>query len=223
MHEHAPIYFPQITHFNKYLDKLEVKIKNNRVDMKSLVAKKSREVLWMYSNCRVKDRVRYAEQLIKSGMQIDIFGRCGKPDPCKSKFNIECVKTNAAKYWFYLAFENSHCEDYITEKAWNSLTWGTIPIVNGPSIEGYEYYLPPNSFLHVENFSNPSELAKYMKYLQNNTEAYLKYHEWRSSYDIVNDLFYLQVCTMCKNINDPPKTAHKNVSQWWQFARLCKH
>ena len=32
---------------------------------------------------------------------------------------------------FYLAFENSHCQDYITEKFWRALDKGIVPIVMG--------------------------------------------------------------------------------------------
>ena len=40
--------------------------------------------------------------------------------------------TNIAKqYWFYLAFENSICNDYITEKLWRTLQTQTVPVVMG--------------------------------------------------------------------------------------------
>ena len=88
-------------------------------DIQTLLHHKSRMVLWMYSNCRVKFRKAYANQLMKAGVDIDIFGKCTRPDPCKREYN--CLTELYKKYKCYLAFENSHCYDYITEKTWKTL------------------------------------------------------------------------------------------------------
>ena len=61
------------------------------------------------------------------------------------------------KYKFYLAFENSNCVDYITEKFWDSLKHKLLPIVMGARVEDYEAVAPPNSFLHVDSFSGPED------------------------------------------------------------------
>ncbi len=34
-------------------------------------------------------------------------------------------------YKFYLAFENTYCRDYISEKFWNALKQDIVPIVMG--------------------------------------------------------------------------------------------
>ena len=59
-----------------------------------------------------------------------------------------------APYKFALAFENSQCRDYVTEKFWRILnTTLSVPIVMGGG--DYEQLAPPNSFLDVRNFSSP--------------------------------------------------------------------
>ena len=83
------------------------------------------------------------------------------------------------KYKFYLAFENSNCVDYITEKFWDSLKHKLLPIVMGARIEDYEAVAPPNSFLHVDSFSGPEELAEHLKYLDENPRAYNKHFQVR--------------------------------------------
>ena len=115
---------------------------------------------------------RYGKQLMEAGIKIDKFGRCGKPDPCKKETN--CIKRMFLEYKFYIAFENSYCEDYITEKTWKSLQGGMLPVVMGPNIKNYERLLPPNSFLHVNNFTDVNALAEYIKYLDDNNDAYMR-------------------------------------------------
>lgn len=56
-------------------------------------------------------------------------------------------------YKFYLAFENSICPDYVTEKLFNTLLFTTVPIVYG----GADYEAigaPLNSYIDVRNFTS---------------------------------------------------------------------
>ena len=54
-------------------------------------------------------------------------------------------------YKFYLAFENSICRDYVTEKFYNALLFSTVPVVYGGA--DYESIgAPHNSFIDVRNF-----------------------------------------------------------------------
>lgn len=81
------------------------------------------------SNCSARNnRLQFAHELGKY-IDVDIYGACGA---------FKCSRTNADKcfdildrdYKFYLAFENSNCRDYITEKFFvNGLSRNTLPIV----------------------------------------------------------------------------------------------
>ena len=47
------------------------------------------------------------------------------------------------QYKFYFAFENSNCDDYITEKFFNSIRRAdVVPVVMGASKEAYNLYGP---------------------------------------------------------------------------------
>ena len=79
---------------------------------------KTKLVSWLVSNCHARNgRDNYVEELQKH-IDVDIYGRCGTHN-CGRKTS-DCLK-KIRKYKFYLAFENSHCRDYITEKFYNAL------------------------------------------------------------------------------------------------------
>ena len=70
-----------------------------------------------------------------------------------------------------------HCGEYITEKFWyNSLYTGTVPVIWGTSKASYDAVAPPGSYIHAEDFDyDPYKLAKYLKELENDDEAYKQY------------------------------------------------
>ena len=60
-------------------------------------------------------RMVYATDLSQY-IQVDIFGKCGQEMLCPKGMNISCRPELMSHYKFYLAFENSNCREYITEK-----------------------------------------------------------------------------------------------------------
>ena len=143
---------------------------------------KNNSVLWFVSHCDIDLRRQYA-QVLSRYVKVDVYGQCtGKEDPCRME--SDCLMEFAGKYKFYLAFENSVCKDYITEKFWEALKYGMVPIALGASIKDYEEIAPPNSFLHVDNFTSVKELGDYLKYLDTNPDVYNSYHSWRDRYEI---------------------------------------
>ena len=81
---------------------------------------KTKMVAWFVSNCgAVNRRGNYAAELAKY-VQVDVYGACGNLT-CLRHQN-KCNQMLSEDYKFYLAFENSNCRDYITEKFyWNAL------------------------------------------------------------------------------------------------------
>ena len=57
---------------------------------------------------------QYAQELALY-IKVDIYGECGDKS-CDRTKPESCFKMLKNKYKFYLAFENSNCQYYITEK-----------------------------------------------------------------------------------------------------------
>ncbi|KAK8378626.1 hypothetical protein O3P69_009372 [Scylla paramamosain] len=108
---------------------------------------------------------------------VDVFGRCGTKK-CGKNLSVRTIRTfnqtecnnEIEKYMFYLAFENSICLDYITEKFYQALTLEVVPVVLGGG--PYEDIAPPHSYVDALAFPSPKHLAKYLKRVANDRDAY---------------------------------------------------
>ncbi|CAG5121936.1 unnamed protein product, partial [Candidula unifasciata] len=138
---------------------------------------KTKKVAWFVSNCGARNgRRQYANELAKY-IEIDIYGGCGKLKCPRFEAN-KCFEMLNRDYKFYLSFENSNCRDYITEKFFiNGLKHDVIPIVMGAAPEDYERAAPPHSFIHVDDFESPKDLADYLHKLDKNDDLYNKYFQ----------------------------------------------
>ncbi|MEM6461515.1 MAG: glycosyltransferase family 10 [Pseudomonadota bacterium] len=64
-------------------------------------------------------------------------------------------------YSFNLCLENTNIDYYCTEKIWDSITSGCLPIYFGKGNKIYEDF-PPNSFLDCANFKTPDDIFSYV-------------------------------------------------------------
>ena len=108
-------------------------------------------------------------------------------------------------YKFYLAFENSQHIGYVTEKLWQALVMGSIPIYWGaPDV--VKYLPDPDAIINVSHFDTIEELAKYIRSLLVSSHAYEKHMMWRkrplpaSFRNIFNDTVGAAACRLCDHI-----------------------
>ncbi|XP_071697128.1 glycoprotein 3-alpha-L-fucosyltransferase A-like [Rutidosis leptorrhynchoides] len=126
------------------------------------------------SNCAARNfRLEALEGLEKSNIKIDSYGGCHRNrDGNVNK--VEALK----RYKFSLAFENSNEEDYVTEKFFQSLVAGTVPVVVGtPNIQ--DFAPAPGSVLHIKELKDIVPVAKTMKRLSENLTAYNESLRWK--------------------------------------------
>ncbi len=144
-------------------------------------------------------------------IDIDVFGKCG---PLECRDSMDCFFDLSANYKFYIAFENSLCNEYITEKFWRSARLPIVPIVMGGS--DYSKIAPPKSYIDVNDFESVKDLSIYLQYLDANDEEYMEYFAWKKDYDLYEVPAF---CQLCHKLNSPeePEKVYKNLRQWWLY------
>lgn len=83
-----------------------------------------------------------------------------------------------AGYKFNLAYENAIEPDYVTEKFFDPLEVGCVPVYMGaPNVD--DYAPGDHCYIHAAHFSGPKELAEYLLALNEDQDAYVAYLDWR--------------------------------------------
>ena len=186
---------------------------------------KTKSVAWVVSHCDTSNRrMEYAKELAKY-IQVDIFGSCGNKRCSYSKTD-NCFGSLAKEYRFYLAFENSNCKDYITEKFfYNALGHDMLPIVMGAHPKDYERLAPYKSYIHVDDFEEgPRQLANYLKKLEENDDLYNEYFKWKGTGEMINTKYF---CRLCALLHEPniaeivPRSQLGNFNKWWNKNGTC--
>ena len=176
----------------------------------------AKKVAWVVSNWKtLSEREKYVNEL-KRHIDVDIYGKCGTL-PCVSQ---NCFAMINHTYNFYLAFENSICDDYITEKLYRTMGMGgIIPVVLGGA--NYSQLVPPHSVINVMDYSSPRALAEYLYELDQNDTLYNEYFQWQDYYDMHEETIW---CRLCKylhtNINQTK--VYGNIRQWYSAAKQCR-
>lgn len=208
-------------------------INSPNINFSSDLIKKSKTklVTVMGSNCGgINGRWKYIRQLkLIFGNDLDIYGKClnGNRTACPGHFDKDCSVLNS--YKFYLAFENSNCREYLTEKVfWHGYHKLAIPVIMGAPKKDCEKLLPPHSFLHVSDFADPVALANYIHYLNKHNEKYFEYHEWRKYFKVINEHGYFgsisrHYCRVCEALhyNSPAIKIYDNMESFWNKKRDC--
>ena len=99
----------------------------------------------------------------------------------------------------------------------------------------YARLAPPHSFLHVDWFRDPQDLAQFLHLLNSNESLYSKFFQWKNSSPGVfwfwNDLrdglssrFYCSLCFVAHFLlQEGLSVNYKDVDRWWlqKFEPVC--
>nr|CAD2177699.1 unnamed protein product [Meloidogyne enterolobii] len=208
------------------------------------VQRKSKLAMKAFSDCSTPSKRENLIAELGRLIKIDLYGNCPGNTKCDFEY---CLNQELANHMFYLAFENSVCKNYITEKFWY-LKHLIVPIVLSRRVFK-KTKIPDNVYIAVDDFNNTAELAEYLLYLQRNKTEYLKYFEWTKTYrkttyrsnyykysplgrqsyiTATNGSFapsYNPLCNLCELLHKQHRKHKKymisNIWNYWKSPNIC--
>jgi len=125
----------------------------------------------------LNNRYQLVQELMQS-IKIDSYGKSQNNRKLLWDTRRATKLKVISRHLFYLAFENSNSVDYVSEKVFDGLIAGTVPVYLGaPNIDDY---LPGKKcIINASNFGNAAELGKYLLSLQKNRKEYESYLAWK--------------------------------------------
>jgi len=181
--------------------------------------KKVNDIAWIVSHCETNShREKYVEKLKNnlnsSSLTLDIYGECGPLDLAKPKKESNYQESYAkisSEYKFYLSFENSLCQEYITEKFFNAMDNGMIPIAFGGLTQtDYSKIAPPHSYIHVNDYESSEKLIEFLEIIKQNETLYQSYFWWKDYYSLKTKILAEEnQCYLCQILNQEPSFKSK--------------
>lgn len=161
------------------------------------------------SNCHSKERNAWLKAFLE-GVPSASFGSCftnavvpnsvsSINDRAKQKIRI------IYRFPFHLAIESTQNEaGWVTEKLYQALLAGTIPIYYGPP--DVFSLAPPHSFIYAPSFLSVHDLTRYVRSVYHNKTLFESYHAWRTLPNIASHFAPLEqelsrknvACRICK-------------------------
>jgi Glycosyltransferase family 10 (fucosyltransferase) C-term/Fucosyltransferase, N-terminal len=123
-------------------------------------------------------RYDYAAQLMEH-VRVDSFGAVHRNQTTNIPSGWRPRHELYGRYKFTLAFENSIATDYVTEKFFEPLGAGSVPVYRGTS-EVEEFAPGANCFVNADAFESPAQLGQYLEHLDHHPDEYQALHAWRT-------------------------------------------
>lgn len=127
-------------------------------------------------------------------MRVDSLGKCIQSPHIPEGIVLGAGRTDLeslllkqaaiSRYMFYLAFENTFERGYVTEKVFDALIAGVVPVYLGSTADCRALLPHPKAAIFVSDFDNdPQKLSAYLTYLMSNVTAYEEHRVWRKGFD----------------------------------------
>lgn len=177
------------------------------------------------SNFNQSNRIGYLQQLM-TYIDIHSYGKTLNNKQLANDKGFDTKNDIISAYKFTLAFENAIAPDYVTEKFFEPLIAGSVPVYLGaPNIEDFA---PGNKcYINVNSFSSVKSLADYLLELNNNDEKYQEYLAWknlplresfiRKASFIGDGSPLLKLCRLLKKIYNKLESHDPNVKRLLTF------
>ncbi len=158
------------------------------------------------SHINKSGRVQLLMQLMGQ-LNVHSYGRILNTHSLQSDKGLHTKIDTISTYKFTLAFENAIARDYVTEKFYEPLIAGSVPVYLGaPNID--DYSPGEKCFIDASNWDNPQDLGNFLLELSDNDDMYNNYFEWRERplkkefADLLNLKNEHEFVRLCKKIDE---------------------
>jgi len=188
---------------------------------------------YVASDCHARDGANAGRDSVvvdirNQGFRVDGLGRCLSspvgPEGVQlskdraSRYNLEMKRSVISHFMFNMAFENSLEAGYVTEKPFDALMSGTVPVYLGDATHLKTLMPYPKAVIYLQDWNNNvTALVDYLDYLTKNQSAYEEHREWRKHYSLTNLKKYNPLmgvswpCSVCQWAADNAHLHHKRV------------
>ncbi|XP_053389531.1 glycoprotein 3-alpha-L-fucosyltransferase A-like [Mercenaria mercenaria] len=190
-----------------------------------LMRSKNRTALMIMSHCNTPaNRLRYVNQL-KKFIDVDILGECGTSWSCGILYKHDNCFEILNRYKFFLAFENSFCNNYFTEKVFDNFDYDTVLVTRGGKHGQINHILPHGTFISTDDFKNAKELGLYLKSIKNETYLnIIRRKQQFTSFRSYESVFQKAMCEICERMNnaDMYKKTIEDIDKWAFTSNPCR-
>jgi len=115
---------------------------------------------------------------LMSLIKVHSYGKMFNNSAIRNDNGFKAKMDIISSYKFTLAFENAIAKDYVTEKFYDPLIAGSVPVYLGaPNIE--EFAPGDKCYINLNSFGSLKELAEYLLMLDANEQQYREYLSWK--------------------------------------------
>mmetsp|Transcript_29900 Transcript_29900/g.48689 ORF Transcript_29900/g.48689 Transcript_29900/m.48689 type:complete len:676 (-) Transcript_29900:94-2121(-) len=173
------------------------------------------------------NRLNFINKLKEAGLPVYLTGRLNRCSGArKMPFWANSKRELIRKYKFHLSVENCDEKDWVTEKLYQTLMAGVVPVyVGSPNV--FEF-IPREMMVVAADYKNPEDLVHYLKYLGGNDTAYeeirtawrisvigSKVHEhldWTFNHSTANAF-----CSICRHLKEHESRKKKSGKSWGNY------
>jgi hypothetical protein len=102
---------------------------------------------------------------------------------------------------------------------YNCSSHNVLPIVMGARPEKYVLVAPYLSYIHVDEFKSPKELAAYLNRLDTDDDIYNSYFRWQGTGEFIDTQFFCRLCAMLHD--DFRDKFYLDCNYWWHGPDIC--
>lgn len=189
-------------------------------DHRSLWKSKQKQAVWMVSHCSTDSKREEYVQELKKHLDVDVYGSCGD-HACPRTRGSACYNDFERTYFYMLAFENSICNDYATEKFFSALKYDMVPVVFGGA--NYSQIGPAQSYVDALAFKSPKQLAEHLIVLSRNYTAYSSYFKWKETHQLATwDVDFCALCSKLHSRQFQRTSVYTDMRVWWEQQGRCR-